>query len=223
VHAPGRFTRVVLGLALLSAGLLAGTGCRTGGPETPAPRPEDPGLAGYPSEDTGATRAYLATLTFTASPRVSAVTCDSGATTTLRVYPEVRSHRLDTTSAKLRGHIVARVVNAGPSRCDTLRLSPGDTAYWWMGPDRGYTLTTAFWRIPSSGSVIRLAHTGRTRINAEAVRDDPDARIGEGLMHPVPIRPPDDGDGGTLRFMHLSTWIACLGACCESNTLERDG
>ena len=225
MKASARLARPLLALIMLFASALVWSACTkvidTGISD---PSREDPGLAGLPTENPTATRTYLATLRFTPDARLSTITCDSGATpVTLRIYPEVRSHQLDTTHAKLRGRIVARVVNAGSARCAVLRLSPNDTAYWWMGPNRGYPLTTDFWRIPLEGVIRHLAQTGPTIANPESVlRRNPDAIISDVLRHPAPVRyPEDNGDGGSLlRFAHNSTWIACLGACCESTGLE---
>ena len=227
MNAPARLHRVVFPVVLLLAGALAWSGCNllrippaTPGDREPNPLVQDPGLAGLPSDDPDATRAYLATLRFVSSAKVSTITCDSGGVTVpILIHPETRSHNLDPADAAIRGRIVARVVNGGTARCSTLKLSPGDTAYWWMGHYAPYPLTTVFWRIPATGRVDSLAKTGPTLVFREAFRNAPDAKISEVLVHPIP-REGGDGDGGWFRFAHNSTWIACLGACCESNNLE---
>jgi hypothetical protein len=224
VQAPRRFTRVVLALGLLAASAVVWTGCQglfrppNSSPElaTIDASTQDPGLPGLPSDDPDATRQYLTSLRFVPVARISNITCDNGNAVRLQIYPEVRSHNLDPLQAALRGRIVARVVNGGGSYCDTLKLAPGETAYWWMGHYGPHPLTTVFWRIPPSGAVDSLAKTGPTFTFREARRLGPDARISDQLVHPMPR---DDGDGGALAFAHNSTWIACLGACCESNGL----
>ena len=177
---------------------------------------EDPGLIGLPTDDADATRAYLRTLRFIAQPRISTVTCHNGASVRLEIYPEERSHLLDPRHAAEQGRIVARMVNRGATECNDLRLARGDTAYWWMGPDRRYPLTTNFYRIEARGGVQHLAMTRETLVNPEMGIRAPNARISLFLKHPSGSRVGDDGDGGAIRFMHLSTWIECLGACCES-------
>lgn len=225
MNVPARFHRVVFPVVLLLAGALVWSGCnllhlppaQPGDREPPNPQVQDPGLPGLPSDDPDATRAYLATLRFVPAAKVSTITCDSGGVTVpILIQPETRSHNLDPRHAAVRGRIVARVVNGGTGRCSTLKLSPGDTAYWWMGPHGQYPLTTVFWRIPARGRVGALAKTGPTLVFGEPQRSEPDARISPVLVHPIPG---EGGDGGWSRFTHNSTWIACLGACCESNNL----
>lgn len=133
----------------------------------------------------------------------------------LRINPEVRSHILNPRHAATRGRVVARVVNDGPGLCQALQLAQGDTAYWWMGPTVTAPLKTVFWRIPSSGPVVPVAKTAPTLVFGEPQHLVPNARISELIMHPVR----DEGDGGWGLFGHNSTWIACLGGCCESNNL----
>lgn len=179
---------------------------------------EDPGLFGLPTDDPVATRAYVSGLTFAAGPITRTLRCEGNVTTTLRIYVEQRAHHLSPASARMRGRIVARVVNAGPNRCPELSLDPSETAYWWTGPNRGHSLTTDFWRIPGApGEIIRhLAQTGETRAYAEGQRSVGDAAIGDSLPH----RDGDDaGDVDTPMFGHNSTWIACLGGCCKSAAL----
>ena len=104
-------------------------------------------------------------------------------------------------------------------RCPDLALEPGGIAYWWMGPNRGLSLTTDFWRIPSdaSGDIRHLARTAETRPFKQFQRGLWDAVISDTLQH---APGDDDGDAEPLRFTHNSTWIACLGGCCESARLE---
>lgn len=178
---------------------------------------EDPGLPGLPTTDPAATRAYLATLTFATTPILSTIRCHNGPLNTIEIYPEVRSHHLDPKHAMVQGRIVARIRNAGPGRCQDLYLNPDEVAYWWMGPNRGLPLTTDFWRIPASpGEAIRhLANTGPTVAYKTTQRARWDAELADTLRHKFD----DAGDVAPARFGHNSTWIACLGGCCESTTL----
>ena len=179
---------------------------------------EDPGLPGLPTDNPAATHAYLGGLTFAGVPITRTLRCEGNATTTLRIYVERRAHYLSAESAKRRGRIVARVVNAGPNRCPELYLDPNETAYWWTGPYRGYALTTDFWRIPRApGDTIRhLAQTGETRAFPDSQRSIGDATISDSLPHRTGE---DAGDLDAPSFGHNSTWIACLGGCCQSAAL----
>jgi hypothetical protein len=139
--------------------------CGPNHPEETSPEYLDPGMTGDPKENPELTRAYLGRLTFASRPNASTIECGGGVRTTVNIYPEVRSHHLSEAEAKRRPRIVARVVNAGPNRCDELHLAVRDTAYWWTGPNRGYPLTTDFWRIPANptDSIRHLAQTGPVR------------------------------------------------------------
>lgn len=180
---------------------------------------QEPGLPGLPTTDPAATRAYLTRLYFVSTPRVSVVECHNGVMATIRIYPEFRSHHLDYASAKTRGRIVARIENAGPGRCDDLMLDPGQTAYWWTGPDRSLPLTTNFYRIPLDDKrpIERVAHTGETKWTRDLQAQQVDAWISRTSRHSPGD---DDGDVGPPGFTHNITWIACLGGCCESAMLE---
>ena len=178
--------------------------------------PGTPGLEGLPTDDPAATRAYIARLSFSGPAKRSAVNCHTSGIVNIDIYPEARSHLVDSYWASRRGRIVARLVNAGTATCHDLHLAPGDTAYWWMGPNRGHPLTTDFWRIPSSGQITHLAGTGPTLHHSYYPRTSPDARISESPMH---WPGDDDGEAEPLWFGHNSTWIACLGGCCESTAL----
>jgi hypothetical protein len=200
---------------LVIASLVVWSGCKFVS-EKPPTASEDPGLAGLPTDDPSATRAYLATLSFTTTARRSSVSCHgAGGLVDIDIYPERRSHLVNPADAARRGRIVARVVNAGTAPCADLHLSPGDTAYWWMGSHRGLPLTTDFWSIPPEGKIHHLAETGPTLTHSDSVRTSPDAKISLSPMHP----PGDGGDLELVLFAHNSTWIACLGGCCESTTL----
>ena len=204
--------------AIVFATVLA-SGCNFLGIGTGIAGPgEDPGLYGLPTDDPVATRAYVSGLTFAAAPITRTLRCEGNLTTTLSIYVERRAHYLSPASARMRGRIVARVVNAGPNRCPELSLDPSETAYWWTGPNRGHSLTTDFWRIPAArGEAIRhLAQTSETRALADRQRLVGDAAIGDSLPH----RDGDDaGDVDTPMFLPNSTWIACLGGCCKSAAL----
>jgi hypothetical protein len=178
------------------------------------------GLSGAPDSDARATRTYLATLDFAGPPRRSRVRCHGNAQVQLDVYPERNSHLVDPRRAQIRGRIVAMVKNVDTVRCNDMRLAPGDSAYWWMGPGADYPLITEFYSISPSGDIRRVARTGPVTWHRDGQRIAPDAVISDSLVHPV--RGDDDnGDLEPLRFGHNSTWIACLGGCCESaNMLE---
>lgn len=180
---------------------------------------QDPGLPGLPTADPRATRAYLTSLYFVPIPKVSVVECHNGVMANIHIYPEFRSHHLDHASAKTRGRIVARIENAGPGRCDDLSLDAGQTAYWWMGPDRNLPLTTNFYRIPVDDMqpIQRVAHTGETKWNRDLQSPQVDSWISKTSRHP-PYD--DDGDVEAHGFTHNITWIACLNGCCESAMLE---
>ena len=179
---------------------------------------QEPGLPGLPTTDPTATRAYLTSLYFVPTPKVSVVECHNGIMASIRIYPEFRSHHLDYASARTRGRIVARIENAGPGRCDDLSLDVGQTAYWWMGPDRNLPVTTNFYRIPVDDKrpIERLAHTGETKKNDELQSPQVDAWISKKSRHSPGD---DDGDLVPAGFTHNITWIACLGGCCESALL----
>lgn len=215
-----RFTRSALTLAAVLLTAVVATDCMNlGYREVVYVHQQDPGLAGLPTDDPAATRAYLAGLTFNGTPITRTIRCHEEMTTSIRIYVERRAHYLDPDSAKQRGRIVARVVNAGPNRCRDLALGVNETAYWWMGPHRGHALTTDFWRIPleSSGAILHLAQTGATRPStADGQRLIGDARITDSLRHGSGD---DAGDVELPTFGHLSTWITCLGGCCESTGL----
>lgn len=214
-----RFARSALTLA---AGLLtavAATDCMNSGLKPDVfVHQQDPGLAGLPTDNPAATRAYLAGLTFDGAPITRSIRCHDDVTTIIRIHVERRAHYLDPNSAKQRGRIVARVVNAGPNRCRDLSLGVNETAYWWMGPHRNLALTTDFWRIPreSSGPIVHLAQTGATSPSADGQRSIGDAWISDSLRHGSGD---DAGDVESPTFGHLSTWITCLGGCCESTGL----
>lgn len=180
---------------------------------------QDPGLPGLPTADPRATRAYLSSLYFVSTPKESVVECHNGVKATIRIYPEFRSHHLDHASAKVQGRIVARIENVGPGRCDDVGLDAGETAYWWMGPDRSIPVTTNFYRIPVDAMqpIQRVAHTGETVKNPETQSSQVDARISRMRRHSPGD---DDGDVEATGFTHNITWIACLGGCCESALLE---
>lgn len=210
--------RVTTVLTILAGTALFSSGCAAAiRPAEEILYSEDPGLPGLPTTDPVATRAYLATLTFASTPVLSTITCHNGPLNTIEVYPEVRSHHLDPKHAMVQGRIVAMIRNLGPGRCQDLYLNPGEVAYWWMGPNRGLALTTDFWRIPaSSGDAIRhLANTGPTVAYRTTQRDRWDAELADTLRH----KSDDGGDLAPAHFGHNSTWIACLGGCCESTTL----
>lgn len=214
----GRQARMTTVLMVLAGTALFSTGCA--GAIQKAEEilySEDPGLPGLPTTDPAATRAYLATLTFASTPILSTIRCHNGPQNTIEIYPEVRSHHLDPKHAMVQGRIVARIRNLGPGRCQDLYLDPGQVAYWWMGPYRGYSLTTDFWRIPpSSADPIRhLANTGPTNPHADPQRALWDAELADTLRH----KSDDAGDVEPAHFGHNSTWIACLGGCCESTNL----
>jgi hypothetical protein len=195
------------------------TGCALEIDPFPDPADGTPGLVGLPDAHPDATRAYLATLHFTGGAKRSVVNCHATATpVNIDIYPETRSHHVDPVQAALKGRIMARIVNAGPSACPDLGLAVGDTAYWWMGANRGFPLTTDFYRIPGIGAVTHLAKTGQTLVFSDSARTYPDARISTYPAHPGD----GDGDGGFDRrlFGHNSSWIACLGGCCESAGVE---
>ncbi len=200
----------VLVVAMLASGCVS--------PRVPEPVvifSEDPGLPGIPTTDPAATRAYVAGLTFSTTPIVSSVPCHNGVRATIQIFPEVRSHHLDAEHAKKQGRIVARIRNAGAGACNDLHLDPGETAYWWMGPYRGFALTTDFWRIPAATTdpIRHLAQTGETKHFRLLQRSLWDATISDSLRH----APGDDnGDVQLAMFGHNSTWLACLDGCCES-------
>ena len=210
--------RVTTVLTVLAGTALFSSGCvSTIRTEEEVVYSEDPGLPGLPTTDPAATRAYLATLTFASSPILSTIRCHGGPLNTIEVYPELRSHHLDPRHAMVQGRIVARIRNVGPGRCQDLYLNPGEVAYWWMGPNRGLSLTTDFWRIPPSPSdaIRHLANTGPTVAHRTAQRALWDAELSDTLRHGSD----DGGDVEPAHFGHNSTWIACLGGCCESTTL----
>jgi len=176
-----------------------------------------PGMIGRPDEDADATRSYLATLNFSGPPRRSHVTCHGGAVVEMDVYPERYSHQVDPALASSRGRIVAMVKNVGAVKCNDMKLAPGDSAYWWMGANRGYALTTEFYSIPAHGAIHRVAETGPVNWHHDGQRPTPDAKISNVIVHPAGS---DDGDDlEPVHFGHNSTWIACLGGCCESATM----
>lgn len=208
--------------ALVIVSLLVGCAWRRD-PEpvyAPDPDPSPPalagtrGLSGRPDSNADTTRTYLATLDFAGPARRSVIECHGGRRVTLDVYPERNSHYVDPTRARIRGRIVAMVKNVDSVRCNNMRLAPGDSAYWWMGPDSHYPLITAFYSIPRSGAISRVAHTGPVTWHRDGQRPAPDAILSDSLVHPV--RGDDGGDLEPLFFGHNSTWIACLGGCCES-------
>ncbi len=206
-------------LACISLVTVLTSGCGFLGIGTGNPGPgEDPGLYGLPTDNPAATRAYVSGLSFAAVPITQTLRCEGNANTTLRIYVERRAPYLSVASARMRGRIVARVVNAGPSRCPDLSLEPNGVAYWWTGPNRGHSLTTDFWRIPEApGDTIRhLAQTGETLAHPDSQRTVGAAMISDRLPHGDGD---DAGDVDTPRFGHNSTWIACLGGCCKSAAL----
>lgn len=217
-HTTSHVRQAVTLAAIVFASVLAsgcgflGIGAGVAGPG------EDPGLYGLPTDDPAATRAYVTGLTFAEVPGTRTLRCEGNVTTTLRIHVERRAHYLSAARARMRGRIVARVVNAGPNRCPELSLDPGETAYWWTGPNRGHSLTTDFWRIPvAPGETIRhLAQTGETRAIRDRQLSIGDAAISDSLPHPSDH---DAGDVDATMFGHNSTWIACLGGCCKSAAL----
>jgi hypothetical protein len=178
---------------------------------------EDPGLPRLPGMDTAATQRYVfgGGLTFASDTIISMVSCHGGRAVRIAIWPEVRSHLLDPEHVQKRGRIVAKIKNLGPAECPDFRLAQGEEAYWWMGPDLGDPFMTEFWRINPNGTARRLAG-GSTRFNKErpAYRN-PAAYIGP------PRRRHSSGREMELKlFGHNSTWIACLGGCCESISID---
>jgi hypothetical protein len=172
---------------------------------------EDTGLARLPGMDTAATRKYVAGLTFVSDSIVSTVTCHGGRVNRIAIWPEVRSHVLNPEHVQKRGRIVARIRNIGPAECDDVGLRRrGEEAYWWMGPDRGDPFMTEFWQINPNGTAALLAG-GSTRFNRDGQWRRPAAYIGPQREHKPPGREME-----LKLFGHNSTWIACLGGCCES-------
>lgn len=181
----------------------------------PEPSMGTRGLVGLPIDNANATRSYLATLRFIGPPKRSRVNCHSGPPVDIDIYPEQSSHQVSPIDASNRGRIVAMIKNVDHSTCADLHLAPGDSAYWWMGPNRGVAVTTDFWSIPPQGPIHHLAETGEVNWHRDGQRPSPNALISEHLVHPAGD---DDGDA-PVHFGHNSTWIACLGGCCESTTL----
>jgi hypothetical protein len=210
---------LVATLAAVGAIALASSSCAVfSNPSPMVLAAPDTGMPGLPTDDPAATRRYLAGLTFETAPTVQNIQCHNGPAS-ISIHPETRSHQLSPQHARLRPHIVARIQNTGTTRCQDLYLDPGEVAYWWTGPNRGYPLTTDFWRIPDDPAqqIRHLAQTGPTVDKTlKTARTRPEARIGPAPLHE---HLDDPGDGGFVRFAHNSTWIACLGGCCESAEL----
>lgn len=205
------------------ASLLFAGACAPELAPSPAPSTGTPGLVGLPGENDGATRRYLASLHFDGTRSRWPVTCHGGQSVDIEISPERNSHQVDPVEAASAGRIVAMIKNVGNAACPELGLAPGDSAYWWMGGDmrlRGkskHALTVVFWSIPSHGPIRPLTRTADVIWHHDGQRPTARAAISEHLVHPVGS---DDGDEETLRFGHNSTWIACLGGCCESTGVE---
>jgi hypothetical protein len=171
------------------------------------------GTTAPPDESAGAARSQIATLSFAGPARRSQVNCHGGVTVDLDVYPEIDSHHASPADMVSHGRFVAMVKNVGTARCNDLKLSPGDSVYWWMGP-RGGNLVTEFYEVPPSGPIHRVAKAGPVIWHTDGQRPAPDAKIATVIMHPAHS---NDGDEiESVLFGHNSTWIACLGGCCES-------
>ena len=217
---PGRHVRAAATLAAILAFALLSHGCATIDPPGTYVYEyrEDSGLAGLPTTNSAATRAYIRGLTFATTPIVQVVSCHDNSAT-IFIFPEVRSHYLNSQHARYRGRIVAWIRNAGKTNCRDLHLAPGEVAYWWMGPSRsGDTLTTDFWRIPPTqgDTLYHLANAGGTRLYKEGQRSIWDATISTTPHH---LTGHDDSETEFPFFGHNSTWIACLDGCCESTSL----
>lgn len=183
----------------------------------PAPSTGTPGLIGQPGENDRETRRYVASLHFDAARTRSQLNCHGGSSVEIEIAPERDSHLVDPVDATRKGRIVAVIKNVGTATCADLKLAPGDSVYWWMGGYGTHALTTVFWSIPSRGPIRAVAGTGDVIWHHDGQRPSATAVISEHLVHPPGD---DDGDVAPLRFGHNSTWIACLGGCCESTTLE---
>jgi hypothetical protein len=201
---------LVLAVSTPMAAQLAGKGQATASVKLV----EDPGLRWVPGREPSATRDYVRSLTFVKDSFVYNVNCHGGRIAKIAIWPEVRSHLLDPEHVQKRGRIVARIKNLGPAPCRDFRLAKGEEAYWWMGPDLGDPFMTEFWHVNPNGTARRLAG-GSTRFNKDARYDRPSAYIG-----PPTNRHPVGKEMELKLFGHTSTWIACLGGCCESISID---
>ena len=217
MRSPARLLRFTLPFAsLMFAGACARELAR-------APSAGTPGLVGKPGENDAETRRYLASLHFDGTRSRWPVNCHGGRSTEIEISPERNSHLVDPVDATRAGRIMAMIKNVGTATCAELQLAPGDSAYWWMGGDLRlgvdtvHALTMVFWSIPVRGRIRPLTRTSDVLWHHEYQRPSPSAMISEHLVHPARD---DDGDESSLRFGHNSTWIACLGGCCEATNVD---
>ena len=219
---PGRHVRAAATLAAILGMALLSQACHSQFfpyPPVTYEFSEDSGLVGLPTTNSAATRAYIRGLRFATDSIVQVVTCHDNSAR-IEIFPEIRSHHLNSEHARHRGRIVAWVRNGGLTNCQDLHLAPGQVAYWWMGPSRiGDTLTTDFWRIPPTqgDTLVHLATAGKTTLwTTEGQREHWDATISSTPHH---LLSKDASDAELPFFGHNSTWIACLDGCCESTSL----